>query len=98
MTKAREFLTAGLVAAMFGAGVAVATPASAGGRDYGEWRGYPGGGFDGYDFNVAQLGAAVGAASLVAIAAGPPPPRPRICIVTLWDPMQGYVQAPARCY
>jgi hypothetical protein len=98
MSKARGFLTAGLVAAMFAAGIAAAAPASARDWDYGGWRGYPGGGFDGYDFNVALLGASIGASSLQAISAGPPPPRPRICIVTLWDPLQGYVQAPRRCY
>ena len=98
MTKAREFLTAGLVAAMFAGGVSVATPASAGGWDYGGWRGYPGGGFDGYDFNVAMLGAAVGASSLIAISAGPPPPRAHTCFVPGWDPLQGYVEVRVRCY
>jgi hypothetical protein len=45
MAKAREFLTAGLVAAMFAASIAAATPASAGRRDYGgDWPGYPRGG------------------------------------------------------
>ena len=95
MRKTREFLTIGLTAAIFAAGVA-ATPASA--ADYGGWRGYPAGGFDGYDFNVARLGEAVGASSLAAIVAGPPPPRSHICFVTVWDPMYGFVDAPRICY
>jgi hypothetical protein len=104
MTKAREFLTAGLVAAIFAASIAAATPASAGRRDYGgDWQGYPGGGYDGRDFDVALLGAAIGGASLEAIPVGAVRshydyPRARACIVTVWDPMQGYVQAPATCY
>jgi hypothetical protein len=85
--------------------LAAATPASAGRRDYGgDWPGYPGGGYDGYDFDVALLGAAIGAASLEAIAVGATRsrydygyPRARTCILTVWDPMQGYVQAPAPC-
>ena len=96
MHKAREFLTIGVVAAILAAGVAAATPASA--ADYGGWRGFPGGGFDGYDFNVARLGEAVGASSLAAIVAGPPPPRPHICLVTVWDPMYGFVDVTRLCY
>jgi hypothetical protein len=104
MTKEREFLTAGLVAAIFAAVIAASTPASAQGRDYGgDWGGYRGGGYDGYDFDVALLGASIGAASLEAVRVGARQrrydyPRAHACILTLWDPWQGYVQAPGTCY
>ena len=102
MTKAREFLTIGVVATMFAAGITAATPASAGDYRGGGWRGFPGGGFDGYDYEVARMGEAIGDQSLDAIAAGVDRSRyllPKAAHLhrDALGSVGSFVQAPVRC-
>jgi hypothetical protein len=58
------------------------------------------GGYDGYDFDVALLGAAIGGASLEAIAVGATRsrhdygyPRARTCIQTVLGPHAGLCES-----